>query len=337
MKPLFARTLRLAVAAGIAAAAALTQAHAQVGQVQGQTASRTATLPPVNPHPQSRDDTDTVTTMAIQGLATSQLINQSAPAFQPPPPGNNQLANLVYAGAAGVGMNWNPISLNDFNLTTYQPWVVNSNATMNNLRGPSNSNNNRGVTDQDAGGVNFVLTYTPANGDPRTVNFLQAFSVTTASFNGGNPFIAMDNGGRGGPFYNQNGVSGINNMGPNNGNPPLVVPANTPQNMNNNAWMLDIPFICESGFGGGRGCPATTPQNDETITRYVDIFDVFIESPQVFQGTTYQVLFGGFQWGFVFTATDAPESSTWAMLLVGFAGLGFAGRRALRKANAALA
>ncbi len=333
MTSLCVRALRLALAAGIASVAALAQVHAQVGQVQGQTASRTATLPPVNPHPQSRDDTDTVTTNAIQGLATSALINQSAAAFQMAP--NTQLSNLVYAGAAGVGQNFTPINLSDFNLTTYQPWVVNSNATMNNLRGPDNSNNNRGVTDQDAGGVNFVLTYTPANGDPRTVNFLQAFSVTTASFNGGNPFIAMDNGGRGGPFYNENGAAGINNMGKNVGNPPLVIPANTPQNMNNNAWMLDIPFICESGFGGGTGCPATTPQTDETITRYVDIFDVFIEAPQVFRGTTYQVLFGGFQWGFTYTATDIPESSTWAMLLVGFAGLGLASRLASRKGAAA--
>ena len=96
--------------------------------------------------------------------------------------------------------------------------------------------------------------------------------------------------------------------------------------------MLDVPYTCEAGTSGtGQGCAETTAQTDETITRYADTFNVFIESDQIYQGTTYQVLYGGFQWGFTYTATDTPEPSTWAMFLLGFAGLAFVGHsRAVR-------
>ncbi len=100
--------------------------------------------------------------------------------------------------------------------------------------------------------------------------------------------------------------------------------------------MLDIPYVCESGFSGtGMGCPVPTMANDETITSYEDTFDTFIEAPGTYDGVTYEVLYGGFRWGFTFTATDVPEPSTWAMMLLGFAGLGFAGYRASRRTAAA--
>jgi hypothetical protein len=49
------------------------------------------------------------------------------------------------------------------------------------------------------------------------------------------------------------------------------------------------------------------------------------------------VLYAGFRWGFDYTATDAPELSTWAMLALGFAGLGAIGSRRNRKPAAATA
>jgi hypothetical protein len=81
-------------------------------------------------------------------------------------------------------------------------------------------------------------------------------------------------------------------------------------------------YVCESGSTGtGSGCPDQTAQNDETNTRYANAFNVFVESDQTYKGKSYQVLYGGFQWGFTFTATDAPEPSTLAMLALGFAGI----------------
>jgi hypothetical protein len=309
-------SIRLALVCGAAIAGAL---GAQA-QIQGQTQGRTVSLPPMNPHPMSRDDTDTVTSMNITWLTGSALINQAAMAF----PGT--LNNLVYAGAAmGPGMNFTPFAQSDFNINTYTPWVVNS----PNLVSPGGTTYNRGVVNQDAGGVNILITYTPGRGDPTTVNFLQAFSVTSPNLNGGMPIIAMDNGGRGGPYYNQNGASGTD------ANDTNGVPLNA---MGSSAWMLDTPYVCESGFGAmGMGCPATTPMTDEFIPSYVDVFNMFIESNQVFMGTTYQVLFGGFSWGFTYTATDVPEPSTWAMVALGFAGLGAIGYRQSRKPAAATA
>jgi hypothetical protein len=54
-------------------------------------------------------------------------------------------------------------------------------------------------------------------------------------------------------------------------------------------------------------------------------------------GTTYEVLYGGFRWGFTFTATDVPEPSTWAMMLLGFAGLAYTGYRKGKSARTAFA
>jgi hypothetical protein len=52
-------------------------------------------------------------------------------------------------------------------------------------------------------------------------------------------------------------------------------------------------------------------------------------------GKTYEVLYGGFRWGFTFTATDVPEPSTWAMMLLGLAGLGLTGYRKAKAARLA--
>jgi hypothetical protein len=129
----------------------------------------------------------------------------------------------------------------------------------------------------------------------------------------------MDNGSAGAvPYYNATGISGTGSSGLH------PVPLNA---ASAKAWMLDSAYLCESGFTGtGMGCPVTTPANDETFTRYVDTFNMFIEADQTVAGTPYNVLYGGLQWGFTLTMTDVPEVPTWAMLLAGFAGLGVAAR-----------
>ena len=187
--------------------------------------------------------------------------------------------------------------------------------------GPSGKvDHNRDVTDQDAGGVNILFTYTPNPGedDPTTINFLQAFSRRQ---NGGAALVYVDNGSTTStnPYYNSNEATDESSSTDDNdkSSAPLTIPAEL------DAWMLDAPYVCESGANGmAQGCPETTPQTDETVTRLVNTFDVFVEADRTLNGQTYQVLFGGSEWGFTFTATDAPEPSTWAMLGLGFLGLG---------------
>jgi PEP-CTERM motif len=308
---------RVAAAAGFLIAGGLGQAEAQImGHASGGTDSANA----LNPHPMNRDDRDVTTTIAIRSLTTSSIITEAARNFKAITQ-STALDNLVFAGAPGVGRNFTPIDPSDLFIDVYAPWVVNSNDTTNNLKSPSGKvDHNRDVTDQDAGGVNILFTFTPNPGedDPTTINFLQAFSRRQ---NGGAALVYVDNGSvtSTNPYYNSNEATDESSSTDDNdkSSAPLTIPAES------DAWMLDVPYVCESGANGmAQGCPETTPQTDETITRLVDTFDVFIEADRTFNGQTYQVLFGGFEWGFTFTATDAPEPSTWAMLGLGFLGLG---------------
>jgi hypothetical protein len=315
-------SIRLAFATAILTASLLGQAEAQI---RGQTSGGTATADPVNKHPMNRDDRDVTTTVAIMDLTTSSLITEAARNFKLVTQ-STALDNLVFAGAPGVGMNFMPIAPTDFNIEVYAPWVVNSNGSTNNLKSPSGKvDHNRDVTNQDAGGVNILFTYTPIRGtnDPTTINFLQAFSLTT---NGGQPLVYVDNGSvtSTNPYYNSNEATDNSSSTGNNdrSSTPLRIAENS------NAWMLDVPYVCESGStDSGAGCPETTAQTDETITRRVARFDVFVEANQTLRGQNYQVLYGGFEWGYTFTATDTPEPSTWVMLTLGFVGLGFVGHR----------
>jgi PEP-CTERM motif len=307
-------SVRLILMAGIAFAVALSGARAG-SIVTGDTAGSMATANPLPGLPLNRDDVDVAKSFNIIELSSSSIITTAAAEF----PGYN----FVFAGLGPIGENFPDLADNSIEISTYLPWVVNSPTLTSN----GGTDYNRGVTNQDAGGLNILIDYIPTGSDPTSVNFLQAFEVITPALNGGKPIIAMDNGGKGGPYYNENGASGTDS------NDNATVPLDA---SNVEAWMLDIPYVCESGFSGtGMGCPAPTMANDETITSYEDTFDTFIEAPGTYDGVTYEVLYGGFRWGFTFTATDVPEPSTWAMMLLGFAGLGFAGYRASRRTAAA--
>jgi hypothetical protein len=293
----------------------LTQAHAS-GPIGGETEGSTVSAPPLAKHPLSRDDRDVTTSYGIVALSSSFIINMAATAFP--------TYNFVFAGApSGPGSHFTPIDESAFEISTYTPWVVNS----PNLVSNGGTTYNRGVTNQDAGGVNILIDYIPTGSDPTSVNFLQAYEV---KINNGAAIYEMDNGTAGAvPYYNATGASGTDSNDTNG------VPLDA---SNVEAWMLDTPYVCESSFSGtGMGCRATTALNDEMITSYNDLFDTFIEADGRYDGKTYQVLYAGFRWGFDFTATDAPELSTWAMLALGFAGLGAIGSRRSRKPAAATA
>jgi hypothetical protein len=230
--------------------------------------------------------------------------------------------NFVFAGLGPIGEHFSDLADNSIEISAYQPWVVNSPTLTSN----GGTNYNRGVSNQDASGLNILIDYIPTGSDPTSVNFLQAYELITPALNGGKPIIDMDNGTAGAvPYYNATGASGTDS----NDNNTVPLDAS-----NVEAWMLDTPYVCESGFSGtGTGCPKATMANDETITSYDDTFDTFIEAPGTYMGKTYEVLYGGFRWGFTFTATDVPEPSTWAMMLLGLAGLGLTGYRKVKTAR----
>jgi len=286
----------------------------QAADIKGAVKGSTVTAPPEKAHPMSRDDKDTTTTVDIKFLTTSDIVNEAAKAFP--------TYKFVYAGVGDIGSKFTPISASDFTIDKYAPWVVNS----PDVKSPGGHVYNRGVVDQDAGGASIIISYLPTKDDPFDVNFLQAYTIAINKGAAGKG--TMDNCGATGPYYNQDCAAGADS------NDVATVPLKS--NLTTKAWILDTPYICESGFSpGGTGCPATTPATDETITNYVDMFDTFLEADQTYKGTLYSVLYGGFHWGFTFTAVDVPEPDVWALMLVGFFGLG-ARLRAVRRRSIAL-
>jgi hypothetical protein len=210
--------------------------------------------------------------------------------------------NFVFAGQ-GVAAGIPNIDPSDFTVSQYAPWVVNNNASANYITDPAGRNINRDMTLQDAGGANIVISYKPQNaGDPTTVNFVQAYILNTN--NAGFTTGTIDNGGSGGPFYNEKGVSGTGTTAsppaPNPARLELATSATKP------AWLVDIPLTPEKGY--------SAPFADETITSETDTFQTFISGKKVIDGTTYNVLYGGIQWGYTFTTVDVPEPGTLTLL-----------------------
>jgi hypothetical protein len=164
---------------------------------------------------------------------------------------------------------------------------------------------NRGVTNQDAGGANIVVSYTPLNaGDPDKVNFVQAF---IESDNGGAFSTGTIDASGGSPYYNNRGLSGTgNSLG--TGTIPFQV------NKNTRAWLLDVPYDCENGQAGVSNADCTGGV-DDSLTSQTLYFQTFIEQDKVINGTNYQVLFGGVQWGYSLSMVETPEPSS--MLLMG--------------------
>jgi PEP-CTERM motif len=265
------------------------------GTVTGSKVSVTGTYDATGP------ETVTVTTIDIDFFTSCYFITNGVTA------GGFGAYNFVFAGE-GVASGIASIDPSDFTISQYSPWVVNNNATTNNITGPDSANYNRGLTNEDAGGANIVISYKPQNaGDPTSVNFVQAYILNTngAGFTTG----TIDNGGSGGPFYNENGVSGTGTTNQ-SGTIPLVTNATT------SAWLVDIPYTPEKGY--------SPPYADDTINSETDTFQTFISAEKVIGGTTYNVLYGGVQWGYTFTTVDIPEPATLTLSVIG-ATLLFAG------------
>lgn len=203
--------------------------------------------------------------------------------------------NFAFAGVGPAAAIAN-IPATDFTLNYYQAWVVTNDPIPN---GTTSSNfPTRPVMNQDAGGADFVLTYTPRPGtsDPVLIHFIQAFTE-------------MQNGAVRG---NANG----NLDAPRNVVSPYYdLIAGAPNGtIGNSTWMRDIPFTCESGalmrINGGTGCG---PGVDETILSRSDTFNVFVVGATTVDlsstgGSPFtHIIYGGEQWGYTYTNSDTPE------------------------------
>ncbi|HET6183107.1 MAG TPA: hypothetical protein VFA03_05875 [Acetobacteraceae bacterium] len=245
---------------------------------------------------------------------TVTTINASFVNFTSAPTSPSDPSNWVLSGAAAwpgytfvdtAQAGVQPISASDFTIVQYNPWVVNQYTNpapgTNYAVGLNGSHHSRNVINQNAGGADFVLSYTPTAGsnDPTTVNFLQAYvqSVNGGAFTSG----TIDTCSAASPYYNKFCVSGTDH----NGN--FGVPLNA---SGSEAWMLDIPYRCSIWPAGGAnaGCPAA----GSVLTSETEYFITLIES----DSSSGAVLYGGIEWGYnlVFAPHNVPEPSTLPLL-----------------------
>ena len=189
----------------------------------------------------------------------------------------------------------------------------------------------------DGGGTNIVVSYQPTAGDPTRVNFVQG---TVATLNGmyvtpinvapgtspsglsGGFIDASPNLSPLSPFYNVNYAAGTGTTYQGGepqqdgsitaGTSPLVTQVGPPAVP---AWMGDSPAFYS---------------NDGAVFTYTQTFQAFIESTQPISGTTYDVMFGGVQWGYTVTSVAVPEPSTMTLGAIGALGFIFLVRKAPR-------
>jgi hypothetical protein len=236
-------------------------------------------------------------------------------------------SNFLFAGY-GAAAALPQIDAGDFTIAQYTPWIGSSNngAGGNSVTGPDTKQYSRGVTNQEAWGANIVINYTPLGAnDPKNVNFVQAYVESTNGgvFSNGK----IDSSSATSPYYNKNGVAGTGTTN-RTGTVPLVT------NNTTAAWLVDIPYDCENGPAGVSNADCTGGV-DDTLTSQSILFQTFIESDWVnpADNKTYQVLYGGVQWGYVATTVDTPEPRTIAFIGSALLLTSFVGKRHSRKSG----
>jgi hypothetical protein len=221
--------------------------------------------------------------------------------------------NFAFAGSTSAPGIAN-IPESDFTVNYYKAWVVTNDPL------PAGTLSAgipvRDVTNQDAGGADFVLSYKPRpdTRDPVNVNFIQAYidNLNGAGFGTG----ILDNLGHlqkdgGVPYYNRYAVSGKSGT---------------------TSWIRDIPFTCESGAYARNpdtnrvGCGVGV--DEATVSEAVQ-FQTFVvgATPVNLNGKSTYILYGGEQWGYSYAASDVPEPSFTILSGLVLMGIGAVGRR----------
>jgi hypothetical protein len=237
--------------------------------------------------------------------------------------GNGNLPVAFAGDSNGPASGIANIDSGDLSVTQYAPWVVNNNGNAggNGMTGPDGNPYNRNITGAEAGGANILITYTPTGNDPTSINFIQAYIESTngAEFTGGTIDSTSNSA-----YYNDKGVSGVGSTTNPIGGIPLTIEGDS------NAWMLDIPYTCESGLTSNADCSGGV---DDAVTEETVTFVAFVSETMDLNiddvETPYNVLLGGVEWGYTYDSIDTPEPST--MLFAGGAiVLAWGSRRKLR-------
>lgn len=206
--------------------------------------------------------------------------------------------NFAFAGFGPAARIPN-IPESDFTIDYYQAWVVTHDPIPGGVTSGNVPSGTDAIKNQDAGGADFVLRYTPRPGatDPIAVHFVQAYIETQTGVN---------------PINNANGKLDA----PTNTVTPYYDLFSTAGTIGNATWMRDIPYACESGRAfAGTGCDPD-PARDEFILSRSDTFQTFVASTNTVDlsasgGSPFtHILYGGEQWGYTYTNSDtAPEPS----------------------------
>jgi hypothetical protein len=214
----------------------------------------------------------------------------------------------------------NLVSADRLSSFVYTAWVVsNDGYTLPN----GNPAQTRDVTG-DVGGANYTLDYVPRAWDPggggdkgalANVHFLQIVQATSNYGDDATGQVTstitryfLDGANANSPWYDATGTFGY-------------------ANNSTEKWMDDTPYRTEDLGGYGDGQSDATPDllsiNWEANT--------FIAVDTGANGTTQNnvLLYGGRDWGFIYSDTDVPEPSTFAMVAVG--ALMIAGRSWFRR------
>jgi hypothetical protein len=213
--------------------------------------------------------------------------------------------NYVFAGQ-GVASGLTSISSSDFSVSGYSPFIGTSTSTSNYVALQSGDkiwadglNGSRGnLNNVPAGGTGIDISYKPGNGDPTNINFVQAY---VENINGSGFGAGTIDGSTNSAFYNVASVAGTGTTLRLNTS-PLQVSGSVA------GWLGDQPLDMAPG-----------------TTNSAVYFQTFVDASQMINGTNYNVLYGGIQWGYTFNAY-VPEPASLA-LVAGFLGIAFAVRR----------